>query len=292
MKASLHYEELDRDEGRPSTEREAYESLLGDEKWRVAFYPPASARYRYDRDRIFPFRTSSSAGNAESAQRLAERAASVLEDARKAALAGHLFEIRGASEELYTPDGAFEAFESRRLDIPYDVTPILFETGGGSRILLVINRNKYRLKAFKAQTVDKDSEIRVHWFPGVVSPDGSGDVFAYKAAVSVLATIADARLPVERVEPPTGQSQALETCAAYWRIDATMQLYVRSTWARAPNQSGDVQDRRSLRLAEKKARWAQLEAELRARLRALPDKRHGVIAPVRRRFEPYIVKGN
>lgn len=153
----------------------------------------------------------------------------------------------------------------------------------------MINRNGHRLKSFKAQTVDKDGEIRVHWFPGLVSPNGNGDFFAYGLAVSVLATIADARLPVERVEPPTGPSQALETCAAYWRIDATMQLYGRPSWANAPNQSGD---RGSLGLAEKKARWAQLEAELEARLRAVPDKRLGMIGPVRRRFEPYIVKGN
>jgi hypothetical protein len=273
MRGSLHYEELRRDEGRPATEREAFESLLGDEKWLVSFYPPATALYRYDRDRTLPFRTSGSAGNPESAQRLARRAASVLEDARKAALAGHLFKIRGSAAQLYTPDAALEAFESGKLAIPYDVTPILFETNGGSRILLVINQNGHRLKSFKAQTVDKDGEIRVHWFPGVVSPDGNGDFFAYGVAVSFLATIADARLPVERVEPPTGASQALEACAAYWRIDATMQLYGRSGWANAPKQSAD---RGSLRLAEKKARWAQLEAESEARLRALPDKCHGM----------------
>ena len=289
MKASLHYEELRRDEGRPSTEREASESLLGDENWLVSFYPPATALYGYDRDPTFPFRTSGSAGNPESAQRLARRAASALEDARKAALAGRLFKIRGNLAELYTPDGAFEAFDSGKLAIPYDVTPILFETSGGSRILLVINRNGHPVKSFKAQTADTDAEIRVHWIPGVVSPNGNGDFFAYGVAVSVLATIAGARLPVERVEPPTGPSQALETCAAYWRIDATMRLYGRPSWATAPNQSGD---RGSLGLTEKKIRWAQLEAESEARLRPVPDKRNGVIGPVRRRSEPYIVKGN
>ena len=47
-------------------------------------------------------------------------------------------------------------------------------------------------------------------------------------------------------------------------------------------------DRRMLRLAEKKARRAQLEAELGARQRALPDKRYGVIyADPPWRFEPY-----
>ena len=43
-----------------------------------------------------------------------------------------------------------------------------------------------------------------------------------------------------------------------------------------------------LRMAEKKARRAQLEAELGARQRALPDKRYGVIyADPPWRFEPY-----
>ena len=47
-------------------------------------------------------------------------------------------------------------------------------------------------------------------------------------------------------------------------------------------------DRRSLRIAEKKARRARLEAELGARQRALPDKRYGVIyADPPWRFEPY-----
>jgi hypothetical protein len=40
--------------------------------------------------------------------------------------------------------------------------------------------------------------------------------------------------------------------------------------------SGDG-DRRARRAAEKKARRAQLEAELGARQRALPEKRYGVI---------------
>ena len=47
-------------------------------------------------------------------------------------------------------------------------------------------------------------------------------------------------------------------------------------------------DHRALRLAEKKARRDQLEAELGARQRALPDKRYGVIyADPPWRFEPY-----
>jgi N6-adenosine-specific RNA methylase IME4 len=47
-------------------------------------------------------------------------------------------------------------------------------------------------------------------------------------------------------------------------------------------------DHRALRLAEKKARRAQLEAELGARQRALPNKRYGVIyADPPWRFEPY-----
>jgi hypothetical protein len=47
-------------------------------------------------------------------------------------------------------------------------------------------------------------------------------------------------------------------------------------------------DRRSLRIAEKKARRARLEAELGARQRALPDKRYGVIyADPPWRFELY-----
>ena len=51
--------------------------------------------------------------------------------------------------------------------------------------------------------------------------------------------------------------------------------------------TGD-RDRRSLRMAEKKARRARLEAELGARQRALPDKRYGVIyADPPWRFEPY-----
>ncbi len=50
----------------------------------------------------------------------------------------------------------------------------------------------------------------------------------------------------------------------------------------------DDRDRRALRMAEKRARRAQLEAELGARQRALPDKRYGVIyADPPWRFEPY-----
>jgi N6-adenosine-specific RNA methylase IME4 len=51
--------------------------------------------------------------------------------------------------------------------------------------------------------------------------------------------------------------------------------------------TGD-RDRRSLRMTEKKARRARLEAELGARQRALPVKRYGVIyADPPWRFEPY-----
>ena len=47
-------------------------------------------------------------------------------------------------------------------------------------------------------------------------------------------------------------------------------------------------DHRALRITEKKARRARLEAELGARQRALPDKRYGVIyADPPWRFEPY-----
>ena len=60
--------------------------------------------------------------------------------------------------------------------------------------------------------------------------------------------------------------------------------------ARCPletTMTGD-RDRRSLRIAEKKARRARLEAELGARQRALPVKRYGVIyADPPWRFEPY-----
>jgi N6-adenosine-specific RNA methylase IME4 len=50
----------------------------------------------------------------------------------------------------------------------------------------------------------------------------------------------------------------------------------------------DDQDHRALRLAEKKARRARLEAELGARQRALPEKRYGIIlADPPWRFEPY-----
>ena len=52
----------------------------------------------------------------------------------------------------------------------------------------------------------------------------------------------------------------------------------------------DDRDRRALRMAEKRARRAQLEAELGARQRALPDKRYGVIyADPPWRFKPYSV---
>jgi hypothetical protein len=52
-------------------------------------------------------------------------------------------------------------------------------------------------------------------------------------------------------------------------------------------------DRRAPRMTEKRARRAQLEAELGARQRALPERRHAVIyADPPWRFEPYSVKAN